>query len=264
MTALAISDQGANRPSDKAMEQKRKIVIPLGGSSRGAGAAPSGFDGEQTVPAPLFDAEATLGAQPVVPLAEATAPGGTNRLPLIALLIVIAVGAGVAGGFAIGVYKSRQNKQAETATNATTTTTAATTASSGAATQPSAQIPVLASEKSSEPPARTVATDDTTERNSSSSARDKKSRTDDEQVIPPVEIRERSSSGKERREAKSERSGGGIKDDDGDERVARKQRKEQRRRAREADAHDADLNRQVERAGQEVNRIREIFEGQRP
>jgi hypothetical protein len=247
------------------MEQKRKIVIPLGGSSRAAGAAPQSFDGEQTIPAPLFDVEATLGAQPVVPLSEATSSGATRRrLPLIALLIVLAVGAGVAGGFAIGVYKSRQTKQEATASNATTTTAATTTASSGAAAQPSAQIPVLASEKSSEPPARTVATDDTTER-SSTSARDKKSKTDDEQVVPPVEIRERSDSKKERREEKSERRGGGSKEDDDDgERIARKQRKEQRRRARQADAQDGDLNRQIERAGQEVNRIREIFEGQRP
>jgi hypothetical protein len=247
------------------MEQKRKIVIPLGGSSRGAGAASSSFDGEQTVPAPLFDAEATLGAQPVVPLAEANSSGATiRRLPLIALLVVLAVGAGVAGGFAIGVYKSRQNKQEATATNATTTTAATTTASSGPAAQPSAQIPVLASEKSSEPPARTVATDDTTER--SSSARDKKSKTDDdEQVIPPVEIRERSDSKKESREEKSERRGGGRKDDDEEEeRVARRQRREQRRRARQAEDQDADLNQQIERAGREVNRIREIFEGQRP
>src|ERR1043165_375131 len=137
------------------MEQKRKIVIPLGGSSREATATPSpNYDGGMTVPAPLFDEEATLGAQPVVPLAAASSAGTTSRLPLIALLVVLAVSAGVVGGFAIGVYRSRQNKQAATA--ATTTT-----ASSGATAQPSSQLPVIASEKSPEPPARTTAAADT-------------------------------------------------------------------------------------------------------
>lgn len=240
------------------MEQKRKIIIPLGGSAREATATPSpNYDGGMTVPAPLFDEEATLGAQPVVPLAKAS-PVGPGRLPLIALLIVIAVGAGIAGGFAIGVYRSRQNRPTATAATATTTTTA----SSGSTAQTSApqqQLPVIASEKSPEPPARTTAAaaDATTER---TSARDNRSKTDDEQeVIPPVEIR---SSSKERREAKIERAGG-SKDDD-DERVAKRQKKERRRRARETDEQDADLNRRIERAGQEVNRIREIFEGQRP
>lgn len=252
------------------MEQKRKIVIPLGGSNREAGAAPANFSGDVTVPTPRFDEEATLYAQPVVPLSEAASTASPRRFPLIALLIVLAVGAGVAGGFAIGVYKSSQNRQPETAGNATTTTTASTTASSGADARPSAPLPVLASEKSSEPPARTTATEPATEtatERSSASSRDKKSKADDEQIIPPVEIQERRSSKEEKREAKSERSGR-SKDDDNDdedaERVARRQRREQRRRARQAEDQNVDFDRQIERAGQEVNRIREIFEGQRP
>jgi hypothetical protein len=81
---------------------------------------------------------------------------------------------------------------------------------------------------------------------------------DEEQIIPPVEVRERA---KERREEKREAA---IKIKVDDERESKRQRKEQRRRARANDERDVDLNQQVERAGREVNRIRDIFEGQRP
>jgi hypothetical protein len=211
------------------MEPKRKIVIPLGDAS-GEAVPASNYDGGVTVPAPLFDEEATMGARPVVLLA------------------------GVAGGFAIGVYKSRQNRT----TAATTTNPAATTASTDASAQaPAEQLPVIASKQSSEPRARTTeAGNAPTERN----VRDNKSAKDDEQIIPPVEVRER---GRETREAKRERDDK-IKDDGEQQRVSKRQKKEQRRRARDNDERDADLNQQIERAGREVNRIRDIFEGQRP
>lgn len=230
------------------MEPKRKIVIPLGDASREAVPA-SNYDGGMTVPAPLFDEEATMGARPVVPLAEASKET-SRRFPLLALVVILAVGAGVAGGFAIGVYKSRQNR-----TTATTTNPAATTASTDA---PAEQLPVIASKQSSEPQRRTTEAENaSTER----TVRESKPAKDDEQLIPPVEVRERA---RETREARREREDK-IKDDDGEQqRVSKRQKKEQRRRARENDQRDTDLDQQIERAGREVNRIRDIFEGQRP
>jgi type IV secretory pathway VirB10-like protein len=240
----------------KEMERKTKIVIPVGGASKDAVPA-SNFDGGATVPAPLFDEEATISARPVVPLTEAS-KGLSSRFPLLALVVVLAISAGVAGGFAIGVYRSRQNR----ATAATKTTTAATTLSTDATAQTPAgeQLPVIASEKSPEPrPRATEAENAPTER----IVRDSKpSKDDDEQIIPPVEVRERA---REKREQKrEERREAAIKIKDDDERESKRQRKEQRRRARANDERDVDFNRQIERAGQEVNRIREIFEGQRP
>lgn len=231
----------------KEMEQKRKIVIPLGGYPKDAVPADD-FDGGATVPAPLFDEEATISARPVVPLTGAS-NGTSRRFPLLALVIILAISAGVAGGFAIGVYRSRLNRTAAT-------TTATTTAGTDATAQtPAEQLPVIASEKSSESRSRPAeAGNAPTERN----VRDSKPSKDDEQIIPPVEIRERA---RERREEKREAA---IKIKDEDERESRRQRKEQRRRARANEEREIDLNQQIERAGREVNRIREIFEGQRP
>jgi type IV secretory pathway VirB10-like protein len=234
------------------MEPKRKIVIPLGDASREAVPA-SNYDGGATVRAPLFDEEATMGARPVVPLAEASR-GTSRHFPLLALVVILAVGAGVAGGFAIGVYKSRQNRTTAT----TTANPAATTAGTDAPTQtPAEQLPVIASKQSSEPQRHTPEAENApTER----TVRDNKSTKDDEQLIPPVEVRERV---REAREARREREDK-IKDDGEQQRVSKRQKKEQRRRARDNDERDADLDQQIEHAGREVNRIRDIFEGQRP
>ncbi len=221
------------------MEQKRRIVIPLGGASEEAVPARD-YDGGATVRAPLFDEEATISARPVVPLTEAST-GTYRRFPLLALVVILAISAGVAGGFAIGVYRSRLNRTAAT-------TTAATTASSDATAQ---SLPVIASGKSSESRSRiTEAGNAATER----TVRDSKPSKDNEQIIPPVEVRERA---KEKREV-------AIKIKDDAERESKRQKKEQRRRARANDERDPDLDQQVERAGREVNRIRDIFEGQRP
>jgi hypothetical protein len=236
------------------MEPKRKIVIPLGDASEQAGAA-SDYDGGTTVPAPLFDEEATISARPVVPLAGvSTVPSG--RFPLLALVVILAVGAGVAGGFAIGVYKSRQNRA--TATTATTAPTASTDATALAPAATGEQLPVIASKQTSEPRAA-AHTDEAANATTERSARNTKPSKDDEQIIPPVEVRERV---RETREAKHEQREDKIKDEG--EREVKRQRKEQRRRARENDERDVDFDRQIERAGREVNRIRDIFEGQRP
>ncbi len=235
------------------MEQKRKIVIPLGGASEDAIPARD-YDGGTTVRAPLFDEEATISARPVVPLTEAP-KGASSRFPLLALVVILAISAGVAGGFAIGVYRSRLNR-----TTTAATTTEATTVSSDATEQtPGAQLPAIASEKSSESRSRATGAENApTER----IVRDSKPPKDDEQIIPPVEVRERARERREEKREEKRETAVKIRDDD-DERESKRQRKEQRRRARAVE-RNADLDEQIERAGREVNRIRDIFEGQRP
>ena len=232
------------------MSEKRKIIIPVGNASQEA-ASDRSFDGDTTVQAPFFDSEATIAARPVVPITEAEQPQSKN-LPLLVLVVLLAIGAGVAGGFAIGVYNTRQNTQEATATSTAATTTI--NSDETARTTEAQQLPAVTSEKTSEPAARRAIEENTpTERN----ARDKKTK-DDEQLLPPVEIKER---GKERRarddrdeEERSERE---------QAREIKRQKKEQRRRARENDQPE-DINQQIEHGARELNRIREIFEGQRP
>jgi hypothetical protein len=246
------------------MEPKRKIVIPLGGSSSKAVPA-SHFDGEATVPAPFFDAEATIAARPVVPLSEAQNPQ-PGRFPLLALVIILAVSAGVAGGFAIGVYKSRQN-QASAATNGTAAATTTTTAiSEDPATATTArQLPsTIASEKTEPETARDErAANQTTER----TARDSRAAKDDEQVIPPVEVvrqREKEERASKEKRDRVDRDNEKIEREETAREVRKQQKREQRRRVRDNNDAGEGIDRQVERAGQELNRIRDIFEGQRP
>ncbi|HEY6188361.1 MAG TPA: hypothetical protein VIW80_11810 [Pyrinomonadaceae bacterium] len=245
------------------MEQKRKIIIPLGGSREAIPARD--LDGATTAQAPLFDAEATLGARPVVPLAAAPVHS-SRHFPLLALVVVLAIAAGVAGGFAIGLYRSRQLQQsAATPTPATTTTASTTTASADATAQtPAQQLPaaIASSEKTPAPvePERTTASNAPAEH----TARDNKPKRDEEQVIPPVEVRERA-------KEKSDREVRDREDLDREDKIARdeerelkRQRRERRRRARDNDEANGDVNQQIERGARELNRIREIFEGQRP
>jgi hypothetical protein len=230
------------------MEQKRKIIIPLGGPSREE--IPSrDFDGAATTPSPLFDTEATLGARPVVPLAG-TQP--SRQFPLLALVVILAISAGVAGGFAIGIYRSRQTQPSAPSTAATTNIGTEATAQTAA---PAQQLPAtIASEKTPEPE-RTTASNAPVER----TARDNKEKRSEEQVIPPVEVRERAREKSDREVRDREER---IAKDE--ERELKRQKKERRRRARDNDEANGDLNRQIDRGAQELNRIREIFEGQRP
>src|SRR5215213_5094129 len=206
------------------MEQKRKIIIPVGGSREAIPARD--FDGAATAQAPLFDAEATLGARPVVPLAETQR---SRHFPLLALVVILAISAGVAGGFAIGLYKSRQTQESAAPNTTATINTDATTAQA-----PAQQLPAaIASEKTPEPE-RTTASNAPTER----TARDNKPKRDEEQVIPPVEVRER---GKEKRDREDRDREDKIAKDDERE-LKRQQRRERRRRARENDEANGDVN----------------------
>lgn len=91
------------------MEERRKIIIP------------TGVDPEETLSQRYFDTEATLAARPVVPLsdadaAQANAPAVKPARARRWLLPAVIAGAGVIGiaaGLAIGVYRYRQQPQAE-------------------------------------------------------------------------------------------------------------------------------------------------------
>src|SRR5918911_902256 len=90
------------------MAERRKIIIPTGANPDGP------------LPTPHFDTEATLTARPVVPLAEQDMSrpsygdyAGQVRKPfwkrpaILALIVLAAVGVGVAAGLAIGIYRNR-------------------------------------------------------------------------------------------------------------------------------------------------------------
>jgi hypothetical protein len=89
------------------MEERRKIIIPTGANP------------EASASRPYFNTEATRAARPVVPLPEAVAQAhpvgksGNRRWPLLALLVLAAVGIGVASGLAISGYQ-RSRQPAET------------------------------------------------------------------------------------------------------------------------------------------------------
>jgi hypothetical protein len=233
------------------MEQRKKIVIQLGEASKEAG-------GATPARTPFFDEEATMGARPVVPIVEASAPQ-PRHLPLLALVVILAVSAGLAGGFLIGLYKSGQNKQSASAPTATTT--AASTEQAAQTPAQQQQLPAtIASEKSSAPQPRTVAAEGnaTTER----AARDNGSKRDEDKVLASAEVRERAEEKRDREEKEREDR---IIAREEERESRRQQRQERRRRAREREAADSgDINQQIEHGTRELNRIREIFEGQRP
>lgn len=239
------------------MEQRKKIVIPLGeGSGKQAGGAKD-FDGEATVRAPLFDEEATMGARPVVPIA-AVYPTPSARFPLLVIVVILAVSAGVAGGFFIGLYKSGQNRENAAAAPAVTTTASTEQASQTPAQE---QLPVaIASEKSPATEPRTVVTAENaaTER----AAREEKPKRGEDKVSAPVEAREPE---REKREREDRERDEQILARQEERELRRQQRQERRRRAREREEADSgDINQQIDRGARELNRIREIFEGQRP
>jgi hypothetical protein len=248
------------------MEQKRKIIIPVGG------------DPPSAIPAPHFDAEATLSAQPVVPLKEPAAPSPYNdylkqrnaraaaapwKRSTLILIVLAAIGVGVASGLAIGFYESRGKANAPAAAQP------AASESQQAATQPrieptqsqpakqtepepEAQLPAAPPEpeaqKDSSDETQSAAENQKEDREKNrQSARDNPKQT--EERVPPPVVRDDPASDPvaDEREARRER---------------RERRREERRRQREDDNLDPlNVPRNIKRARQEINRIRDIFEG---
>jgi hypothetical protein len=264
------------------MEQRRKIIIQTGNEPL------------EALETPHFDEEATLlQARPVVPLAleekdaDRSADSGPHRVvvpveaaaprsrksPVLALVVLAAVGIGIAAGFAIARYQTLQKSAATPTTSAEPVAAtkpetpleqkpqaAQVVTNSPAEAEPttSSEPSVIpTSDKASEPEAEPdydKSDDKTVER----SERDKQK--DDLPIItPPIVPREKPRADK--REANNN-------DDEQDKaerkREKREERRERRRERNEAD-DSADIPRRMKRrAGEEINRIRDIFEGQQP
>jgi hypothetical protein len=257
------------------MEEKDKIIIS------------TGHEPEEGLETPHFDAEETLlAARPVVPLteeaievarstrsslgtrAEVAAQPLSKRIPVLALVIIAAVSVGLASGLAIGLYQGRQHRTAPAAaqsSSATTTTDKRLQQQLPAPETSNRQLPsvetVADGDKTAEPvvisqteSGQIVVPEEAPETKESprlpkperEAVSDKK--TVDERAAPPP--------AEPRKKAKDDRPD----DDDG----GKKQKATRRRRAIERDQGYEDAPPRIERAGQELNRIREIFEGARP
>ena len=253
------------------MEEKDKIVIS------------TGHEPEEGLETPHFDAEETLlAARPVVPLteeaieawhssssvrAEVAAPPLAKRIPMLALVIIAAVSVGLASGLAIGLYQGRQKTASATAQSSSATTTVEPRLKQKPSEEPGkTQLPSVQTVADGNTPTEPVVVAQSesgeivvpeevpeTKANPEipdipkperEAATDKK--TPDERPAPPPDTK--------RKKAKDERV-----DDDGD-----KKPKMWRRRKAVEPYRDDNVPQRVQRTGQELNRIREIFEGARP
>jgi hypothetical protein len=255
------------------MDEKDKIVIS------------TGHEPEEGLETPHFDAEETLlAARPVVPLTEdaieaahsarakaARAPMTNTRFPMLALIIIAAVSVGLASGLAIGLYQGRQKATPVSAQPSSTTTTAADTQFK--------QKPAQEEIKTQLPSVQTVAETDTDQQGEPTALSQPEGDLTNEEVVETKARPEDSDTPKPEREAAPDKKRSDEKqtpppaatrkkpqddlradDDDGNKR----QRAARRRAIREQEDTYDDVPQRIERAGQELNRIREIFEGARP
>lgn len=248
------------------MEHHSKLVIP------------TGTEYDAPLPSPHFNEESTmLAARPVVPLAASggvignavsmlhATPFAKRILPL-SLIVATAIGVGIAGGLALS---HRHQTEANSANNT-------------AAPQPdvpapsiaeTSNLPVRYTDDAAQEKSAKTETQTTTIKQSdnaptlvapaSNATRDKRRQSSVESSVPqqsslpPVATRNRRSQDDAQRDD-DER----IREDEA--RAARRAAREQRRRAQTEQPNAAPLPRQVERAKQQLNRIKEIFEGQKP
>jgi type IV secretory pathway VirB10-like protein len=224
--------------------ERRKIIIPTGAQP------------DEPLPTPHFDAEATLTARRVVPLSEQDtsrrqhggyAKGAAKpfwkRPALLALIVLVAIGLGVAAGFAISMYRNRQTAQTPAASAPPATVENAKAGQPTVeqpAQTPTPQARVVVPEKPAETPAEQK--DD-----------------DDQEVVPPV-VR-----GNKHDQKNDNDDDAQAPDEKQAERERRREeRREARRRQREGN-DPLDVRGQINRAGRQIsNRIREIFEGRQP
>lgn len=267
------------------MEQRRKIVVP------------TGTEADETLSTPHFvDDEATLLARPVVPLTEpvepppdvyadsraaaayaprAVATASPWKRSTLILIILAAVGVGIASGLAIGLYQSRQKApaapvaaqpvisepQQQAATQTEPVQSVRASQPEEQESEPEQEAGVRAEPADEETPDRETKNNsaDKTRSDDKQSARDNRKR--DEERVPPTDVPDNSPADY-------------SVDDEREERIERRERRrEERREARRAERRrqreeegDAPLSvpRNVERARQEINRIRDIFEGRQP
>jgi len=231
------------------MNERRRIIIPIGANP------------DEPLSTPHFDTDATLTARPVVPLSDQETSQihygvyqGNDSKPfwkrpaLLALVVVIAVGAGVAAGFAISIYR---NRQATTPPVANSPGSAGESANTGPMVEQPApsQAPAVVAGAPAETPVRPKDEDrESTASNEPNGdndvslpvVRDKKPETTNDDSDPVLEERQA-------------------------ERERRREERRERRRRQSAEDEVIDVPRRIGRAGREINgRIREIFEGRQP
>jgi len=231
------------------MAERRKIVIP------------TGLNPDEPLPTPHFDAEATMTARPVVPLVDpetnyarsgqvagSAAKPFWKRPALLVLVALVAIGVGVAAGFAIGLYRNRTTAQSSPAASPTPL---AENADIGQTVEPPLQSPPQIRAPA---PAITEHPPGEPEEEAKPAAREERRNDRGKQPVL-VPDQERESSNEDDR----------IAEDREERQIEREQRRAERRerRRRERD-EDSGVPRQVDRAGREVDRIREIFEGRQP
>lgn len=260
------------------MEQRRKIIIPTGKES------------VEALETPHFDEEETLlSARPVVPLKPGknggkvtngqhrvivpvvTAEPRRRKTPALTLVVLAAIGVGLAAGFAIARYQAGRKSAAapgasepaaapkpetSVAQKPQPAPVASESPSAPAAKEAGQTEPAVipASDKKPETPAQPEASDKPTER-------DRQTKDNDVPMItPPIVPREKPRADK--REGNKDQD---EQDQEDRKRQKREERREQRRRERDENDDSADMPGRVRRrVGEQMNRIREIFEGQEP
>lgn len=279
------------------MEQRRKIIISTGSEGEETLSTPH-FDTEATLAAkpvvPLTEpieppptpqnAYAVPYAASYGPRAAAAASTPWKRSTLI-LIILAAVSVGIASGLAIGLYQSRNKTSTPVvAQPSAATETQQTTSQIPAETT---QLPQVKQPEQQPEPEETTAQNETvntppieeTNNDSIEKARRDDSRSDEKEERRNNDkqaAREDSRRDEERAPARvvRERASDEPVIDEREDRIARRERRrEERREERRAERRrqreengDSPLNfpRSAERARQEINRIRDIFEGRQP
>jgi len=247
------------------MAERQKIIIQ------------TGADTDESLPAPHFDAEATLTAQPVVPLSEQEAVPAHYGYPatraakpfwgrtgLVAFVLLVAAGIGVAAGFAIGIYRNRSAAPPAVQTQPSSSPEATTQIAQQPTPQPRATI----SEKVDETPVeqktdeRARPEQEDRDRKTSAGNEPKSDKNDEREATlrpsPPPSARDR-----KRDKADDDEVDQVFEERQAERERRREERREVRRRQREAE-DQIDVPRQIQRAGQQINRIRDIFEGRQP
>jgi cytoskeletal protein RodZ len=253
------------------MEDRRRIVIPIG----------------EKPETPHFDAEETLlSARPVVPLAassqsrvesagEITHPPFRRRYSFLALIVLAAVGLGIAAGLSIARYRYRQRTTtAPVAAQAPQTPAATDTRTATVQTpvdNPQAQAPQIP-EVNTVTTAETAATGDQSKTSENEKAVETEKTGEAERAAPPqtkASDAARNKTAGDRQDEDNGKTAPRVRDNNraGDDTEENADDVREQRRARRVRRRDDDdtitLPRTVERTSEQINRIREIFEGRR-
>lgn len=230
------------------MEERRRIVIP------------TGVEPPVLHSTPHFDEEATLAARRVVPLGPRTDRAGKSparRILIFATVIAAAAGIGVACGFVLAALHGNSGAQpAPVATNGSASQTSSTPESSQPApaasqeTSPGTNPSTTASQSPATPPGNTATpAGNSSERDSGGASTDARQNDNPPNASYSNSTRRSNAESERPREARDRR------------RPSQPNRPARERQDRSGDER---VRPPVRGAGDQLNRIREIFEGVRP